>query len=545
MNEESDVLQPPDDISTSKLSAIEPNDLNLILTESNRDPDPSISTIEPEPTPAEDSQSGDKTQQPPLPAPENPTIENDISIQDDLSGFNSLLSPILNAIVSPTEPPPIPPLPLREEPESTEAPANAEPAKKTRQSAVVRPKTAVGKHPTGSANLAAAASITQRSARPSAPDSFRQMILGQDPREARVQSIKKENTWATIQANKKQMDESPYTKEESEHMATDLLRGKQVHIINAAGIADVIDELTNIQLQAMQEGDYIQTEKIRVIVETLRYKYRTKDRDEFQKVCIAAKQERVDDIKRKLEEAKEQWRQNEEDFERNWDDRAKEMDARHDKELEDCEEKWRRDPHIASRFNKRSPQLLSRMRAEKCFLLVGNYSEADRLRRVNTRVEKAELEQRSFEYQSSFDTAVQRMLQTHADRVQNFQEQRTMQRKLFEKERNDALGVIQKALAQAERDLEDVKDRNKFVARNFKKGTDVVLPMTVTLNGGDDIPPAGKTRIVCGNNGNKDRFRQMNHYPPHQLPNLSAKNLKKRPRAYNSVLSARKKKPEI
>ena len=42
---------------------------------------------------------------------------------------------------------------------------------------------------------------------------------------------------------------SPYTQEESERIATDLVNGEKRKIVNAAGIADVIDELTKIYIR--------------------------------------------------------------------------------------------------------------------------------------------------------------------------------------------------------------------------------------------------------------------------------------------------------
>jgi hypothetical protein len=69
-----------------------------------------------------------------------------------------------------------------------------------------------------------------------------------------------------------------------------------------------------------------------------------------------------------------------------------------------------------------------------------------------------------------------------------------------------------------------------FVARKFKKGLEFVLPMTVTLDGGEDIPPAGKTRFFLGKIMHS--FREARAFGPLPLPALKVRHIRNPPRAY-------------
>jgi hypothetical protein len=119
-------------------------------------------------------------------------------------------------------------------------------------------------------SFCAMASISQRSARPATSvAAFRRMVLGVDgpPRAAAPP--------------KKKPAESPYDSDQARKIAEELVRGKSPKILTASGIADVIHALTDIQVQAMEDGNYTQVDQIRVIVSNLRTGYRNKDRADF------------------------------------------------------------------------------------------------------------------------------------------------------------------------------------------------------------------------------------------------------------------------
>jgi hypothetical protein len=115
------------------------------------------------------------------------------------------------------------------------------------------------------------ATISQRARSVHAPDSFRRLINGSDtaPRTSRS-SISKKRTL-----------ESPYDSDEARKLAEDLMRGKNPKILSAPGVSDVIHELTKIQVQALEDGDYRRVDSVRTVIVGLRRNYRLKDRLDF------------------------------------------------------------------------------------------------------------------------------------------------------------------------------------------------------------------------------------------------------------------------
>jgi hypothetical protein len=98
------------------------------------------------------------------------------------------------------------------------------------------------------------------------------------------------------------MDESPYQGDEAAEVARKILRGRRPKILNACGIADVIDELTKFQLEAMQTGDYRQGEAIYQTICSLRRDYREKDRLNYQETRVLSLKEKLQLAERRLSE---------------------------------------------------------------------------------------------------------------------------------------------------------------------------------------------------------------------------------------------------
>jgi predicted translin family RNA/ssDNA-binding protein len=94
---------------------------------------------------------------------------------------------------------------------------------------------------------------------------------------------------------------------EAENAARQTLRGKPPINLNASGIADVIDELTKIQLQAMQEGDYKKVEDVRVAIHTLRRDYREKGRLVYHETRLRSLRDKLEQAQTQLSETQQQF----------------------------------------------------------------------------------------------------------------------------------------------------------------------------------------------------------------------------------------------
>ena len=404
----------------------------------------------------------------------------------------------------------------------------------TRRSGVMRPKTSIGRLPLGSGaslDFKRIARISQRAHRPpsNVPDYFIEMILG--PQKSRYNTTAWE-MHKSVQESHREI--SPYTQEESAQIARDLVNGKKRRIVNAAGIADVIDELTALQVESMEAGDYRQTCKIRMAIQDLRQNFRKQDRDRYHKARLDTLKQQISEAESQLADAKARWKAKEADFKSTKNIQAKELDAKHDQEIRDCKEQWT-DERTTRRYNKRSPLLLNRMFVEKQLLLLGEYTEATQQRKINIMSEKEETSERFREYTASFEGARNWMLKKHETEVTEFNKQKELQWQILLKNENAEIERHTKRVESLKRILEEEGDLANFVAKKFKKGPEMILPLSATCDGGEDIPTMGKTRKEQGSTSAWIRFREAGGVKALSLPPLKFKKIRNKPRAFVEV----------
>jgi hypothetical protein len=87
--------------------------------------------------------------------------------------------------------------------------------------------------------------------------------------------------------------------------------------------------------------------------------------------------------------------------------------------------------------------------------------------------------------------------------------------------------------------IAEASQLENFVAKKFKKGPEFVLPMTVTADGGDDIPPPRITRQFMA--ASIEEFRDARAFGPLALPSLRVRRVRNPPRAF---VAPRQKKDE-
>ena len=411
-------------------------------------------------------------------------------------------------------------------------------SRNTRRSTAARPKTSIGRLPLGgNINFKRMARISQRAQyqQSNVPSYFLEMMLG--PQKGAFHTTAWE-MHESVQESRREL--SPYTQAESAQIAQDLVDGKKRKIVNAAGIADVIDELTTLQVESMEAGDYRKTCKIRTVIQTLRQNFRKQDRDKYHKA-------RLDELKQLLSEAESQkaeavkkWKTKEDEFKATRNKQAKELDERHEQEMMACKDLWS-DEKTTRRYSKRSPLLLNRMFVEKQLLLLGDYTEATQQRKINTQSEKEETSERFREYSSSFEGAQKRLLKKHESEVREFNQTKQIQWEILMKKENAELERHTKRVESLQRILEEEGKIENFVAKKFKHGPEMVLPLSVTCAGGDDIPTMGKTRMEQKTESVWVRFRGTTNVPALSLPPLKFKKIRNKPKAFIEV----KKKEKV
>jgi hypothetical protein len=172
--------------------------------------------------------------------------------------------------------------------------------------------------------------------------------------------------------------------------------------------------------------------------------------------------------------------------------------------------------------------LLNHRVVEKRMLLIGDFLGADVLRRINKRFEAAEITAKYEMYQASFEIARGKLLSDQQADIDALKWDQEFAYNWLKKQAADEIETCVRRVECLKRVLEEEARLEAFVARKFKKPVEIVLPMTVTLDGGDDIPPSGKTRIGIGK---ISRLREANETGPLALPKLRVRPAKI-PRAY-------------
>lgn len=371
---------------------------------------------------------------------------------------------------------------------------------------------------------------TQRSSRLTPEmQQFKQMILGEPSSRPRTSALK--------QRSKTVVASSPYTRDEIISMANNLAAGKSAKIDDPGTVADVIDELTNIRLESMEKKDYVQTTKIGSVITNLRHSYRQQDRYAYYKEKVDDLMVRMSKAQDSLQQQKETWKEKEKEEIQQYENELREMDENHAQQLQKLEDDWKDDKN-QRRFNRRSPFLLNQLQIEKNMLLTGDYIDAQHIRSVNQRFEKQEAQQKYTNMVWDYEEARKKLLNGQKQEIRNLKQSQDLRHKLFQRKMNQDLDLTKKTISNLQFKLNEEGNYNNFCALKFKKSSDVVLPMTVTMEGGNDIPTAGKVRLTCGDNGEMQRFRQLNSFPPLQLPTLQASKIKHRPKA---IITKKKK----
>jgi hypothetical protein len=174
--------------------------------------------------------------------------------------------------------------------------------------------------------------------------------------------------------------------------------------------------------------------------------------------------------------------------------------------------------------------LLNQQHVEKRLVLIGDFSNAHKIRRMNKRAESVEAVVKHEEYQTTFTLARNHLLERHARECEDLHQRADLELREFQRLKARKIEKWANRVRTLQGMVAEDGQLPNFVARKFKKGPEFVLPMTVTLDGGDDIPPAGKTRFFL--TGTMHSFREAKTFGPLPLPALKVRHVRNPPRAY-------------
>lgn len=280
--------------------------------------------------------------------------------------------------------------------------------------------------------------------------------------------------------------------------ADSLLNGKPLKVSDPYEVADIIDDLTGRKIEALANNDYKTSQKIKDTIESTRKQFRINDREKLHKQVVAKLEERNNESIQELNATKQKWKKKHQVHQQENTQCLIDLQNRHQTQHEQLETDWTK-PKIIHKFDKRSPSLLDNRQKEHYMLLAGMYTEADQMKRINARLEKREITDRKFEMGHHFKLARGALIHKQSEEVDNVKMDIVIGDDIFNMREKRELDVRLKRLQATQRNLEDEKNVDNFVAKRFKRPKTAVVPSTVmvTKDTYDDIPvrPRGNSTM--------------------------------------------------
>ena len=317
--------------------------------------------------------------------------------------------------------------------------------------------------------------------------------------------------------------ESVKTRQEISEIADKIIntknKGKIQEIDDPATIADVVNEITNRRIAALNESNYIESMKLQKIAEDIRKQFRIRDREHYHEDYMRDLKRKLDAAKTAYKEAEEQWNNKIKDLKEEQKAEIESLEYKHESEMQELEEKWQR-PEAARKFTKKSPQLLSQQTIEKHMALTGDLVGAYQMSKVVRKNEKIEATQRFEDMKLTFEKSRANLMDQQQQARGLMEHLHELKRMEYNNKKDEIITQHKKRIQVLEKIIADDADIEKFFARKFRKPADVVVPMTVTTAGGDDIPSNGKLRAAPLNTAGIMSFRENTAPSPLQLPTL-------------------------
>lgn len=338
-----------------------------------------------------------------------------------------------------------------------------------------------------------------------APKEFVELISG---RKARPQSS---NAYL-----KKKEIESRYTYKEIAEMVDKLIAGHKQKLEDPGTIADMINELTNRRITALNKSDYLQSLKLQKLADEIKTQFRLRDREQFHQEYIADLNSRLKDSKLALKKAEQEWAKKEKSLQQAQKEQMEKLEERMDNDMADLEYKWQA-PETTRRFSKKSPQLLNQAVMERNMALIGDLEGAAKMQKVVRKNEQIEAEEKYSDMQTSFEKERKNLIEQQDRDLEHLKTAQYLEYTTFIRQKDEVIDAIKKRISTYERIIGEDSDIDRFCARKFKRTSDVVIPIN------EDIPTQGKARATPVNLGGIMSFREAPVASPLQLPTLKIK----------------------
>ena len=357
---------------------------------------------------------------------------------------------------------------------------------------------------------------------------FLEMLEGEEKQQKRM----RRQSQRRLAAMKEEPEPSSLSRSEILAIANEQLqkKPKKNRLLNNPSIlADVIDELTNMKVRAMRKGDYEKAKLIGEVITRLRRDFRMNERIGLHKERASHLDSRLKTVKGEISAIHSEWKKRKLHMKFELRDELAAMDEKHDEQMKELEEAWK-SPATQRKYTKKSPGLLQALTIEKHMVLTGEFDRAQQMRKRNQRSEKREAASNYEAMEEAFQAARKQLLETQETERNELLNSQSNRREMFLRQRGHDLEVLDKRKHAVEGLIAGEGDYDRFVARKFRKSAEVVLPKTVTMSGGADIPVAGRGHESKVDTKEVNEFRAKTIATPLMLPPLKVKRLRRKRR---------------
>ena len=357
---------------------------------------------------------------------------------------------------------------------------------------------------------------------------FREMLEGNKDDQKRL----RRHYQKMLASRRPELQESGLSRSEILALANEQLQKKPKKnrlLNNPAILADVIDELINMKMRATRKGDYPRAKLIGEVIERLRKMFRVNGRIELHKERAGTLGSRLKTVKGEISSINSEWKKKELHLKFELRDELAALDKKHNEQLRELEEAWKL-PSAQRKYTKKSAVLLQALTIERKMALTGEYDRAQQMRKSNQKSEKQEAASNYIAMEEAFEAARKQLLENQEIERNDLLKSQVTRKELFMKQKAQELEVLDKRKHAVEGLIAGDGDFNRFVARKFRKSAEIVLPKTVTIAGGQDIPVAGQGHESKIDTKDFHDFRAKTIATPLALPPLKVKRVRRRRR---------------
>ena len=306
--------------------------------------------------------------------------------------------------------------------------------------------------------------------------------------------------------------------EELDDVINTLLKGGKVNITDPVVAADVINRLDVLRMEALTSREYLKSKKIGDIIDDIKKQVYQADREIIFKENLDILKEKHGKALDAYEDTKQTWKRKHQDFVDGCKTEAADKQYKFENAQADLDAKWL-DPSMQRKFTKRSPLLLNKKAVEKYKAITGDLEGAEEEKKINNQLEKAEAQKKYQNMQERYEYSKQQLLNNQNNELiqMKIDQERKYNQMLSNEQR--ALGIAQKRIDMAKRNLDEQSDVDKFVLKKFKKPSNQVLPISV-LNISDNAPLLSRGKGITRSGERKQTELEPE---PLQLPPLKIK----------------------